>query len=339
MQEISWTDLPQHNLIEVLHDYDSMLDALNKIIQNYHKIQKISWKLIDLRIRYLSDIREHALKIYKNIDQDYLYKVAFKISKIAESKINYLRKLEYLNAGGFQKQKQMILDPTHISDKFTPLILNNVKKYNYKTEEIWGEYLIEGIDPCHRRLMNSYYDLWFREFTNDYLPNFFLWLEDKNISVLHPMIKLFSPDDLDKHKVTIKEGKLYYSKNNLISTQIDKSNDFPSKGPSFYKEHIFIIDGKAQVYLCYSNREIAHPSLSHYRPIIGSGKIFLEEGIIKRISFDSGHYLPNGNHCVQNIKLLQSKGVQFNSQIRVDYFNDYKYLTTTFKNFVRALNL
>lgn len=331
---VSWTDLPKDDLREIFYEYDPKLDKLNDILNQYHQIAKKDWHLIQKRIDMLEYISSYCYKISFSLDKKYLKEATLKLSTIAKMKASYLKELKDLKSYKLKELKKLVFDKNLIPKPYLPLILNNKKKYNFKTEEVWGEYFIEAVDPCHRRLLNSYYDVWLNKCRSCELHDFFLWLEEQNVSVFFPSIRLFDTHELEKSKIYIKNGLLYDNNGKLINSKIDLVLGKPERiGPTFETEHIFIINDKEEIYLTYSNKEVGHTSLSHYKPLIASGKLYIRNGKIEEIAFDSGHYLPNEVHDVQTIKFFEEKGIKFNPKTILKFFKKHDYIVTTVGEF------
>lgn len=328
--QYSWTDLPRGELSEILYQYDSSLDAIQNNILQYHQISKMQWPTVYHRVEKLLEIADQAVVLSKKRGLSRYHKeVLIDLSSIARNKARYLEELKQLKTGKTIKILHRIQDVSIIPAQYHPLITNNAKKYNHKTEEIWGQYHLESLDPCHRRLLNDYYESWQLQCKDCKPADFFLWLETKPIPVLLPSIKLLGYDELQQAKVHIKEGILLNSKMSPITTIIYPKGTMPSKGPRFDQEHIFIIDAKQDMYLTYSGSEVGHPSLSHYKPLISSGKLIIKKGIIKTIAFDSGHYLPKVEHALQTLDFFENRGVQIIPNTRLEYFIGHEHVTTT----------
>lgn len=331
----SWLDLPNADLKDVLYSYDNALDSLNNIISEYHKIPKDNWQHILLRIDLLREITNITKNIEKYFDQEYFTGFLDKVIEIA------LRKQEYLKDLLFLKNNENILiknlfDTSHITEYFT-LTINNKRRYNYITQEMWGEFAIEAADPSHRRLLNEYYNSFVNQHDNKYylLSNFFIWLENKSVSVFHPAIEILTTEQLENIKITVFNGRLCYNNNEFITTDAFLTYNLLEYGPRLYKEHIFVIDYKNNIYITYSAPNISHTSISNYYPIIGCGKIVMHEGKVIKIATDSGHYLPNIKHLGQILNIMLNKGVKFNDNVELIYFDKHTLKKVSFKNFVR----
>lgn len=332
----SWVDFPKDRLQDILYYYDSKLEPVCRSILNYHKVPKSDWQTLDKRMQFLQDISNLAKNINQNIYHNTYYnKVLVKINEVALSKLNYLKAIKILNHK-VEKMYSTVFSQKNLPDNYKPLIINNRRRYNIDTEELWGEYFIECIDPCHRRLINMYLDLWGNKPNIENLADFFLWLEDKNVPLFFPSIYIFTDTELMKLKAKVKDGKILTANNQSISTTFCLSNVYTmnTRGPVFLREHIFIIDRKLNLYLTYSSPEHAHVSMSRYEPLIGAGKITIRNGKIETISFDSGHYLPDIDHVRQSIQVLLSMGVKLSSEIAIRYFNKHEKVAVPLKHLI-----
>lgn len=321
-----WLDLPPDPLNTILYEYDPKLDSLNALVQNYHAIHKNTWESIPERVIYLDKIENYSTELSKQLKNEYLRRIAVKYASLANHKKSYLISLQNLKSN-YENVKYEIFNPNTIPTEYTPLKLNNERKLDFKTQEFWGQYFIEAIDPCHRRLLNSYHEIWEKKHPNKELPDFFLWLEDKNVSLFFPSILLFTPEELETYKVKIKNGMFYSTEDNLITTKVVQDTSM------FKSEPIFIIDSNEDMYIAYSGNQHAHVSLSHYKPLIGSGKIWVEQGIIRKISFESGHYLPQIPHFVQALNFWEERGVKIEENVELVYYEGYEEKQTTIRQF------
>lgn len=326
---VHWSDLPQDHLKDILYEYEDRIDMLDRHIQQYHKLKKINWKFIPKRISLLKEISFLAQKTAQSfstsssVEESYLHNALSKLSIIASRKQNYLEELFKLKNYKLKQLKQDIYIADHISGDYVPFTLNDGRKIKYQTQEIWGQYFIEAVDPCHRRSLNSYHDIWFKEFPEDELFDFFLWLEDKNVSLFFPAIIVPTEDELVQYQIEVRAGRFYSNNGELITTEPTEKEKINPEVPNFMKEPIFIINPDEKLYLGYSGREFAHTSLSYYRPIIGSGTIWLQGGLVTKLSLSSGHYLTNMEQNIQTFKILEQKGVNFNSCKEVLFFDGY----------------
>ena len=339
IEKLNWVDLPRDILTDTLYEYDLKLDKLNELTQKYHRIDKTNWDQLNKRINALQKIARCCNEIKPKIKDQYLLNTVNKYLSIATEKINYLQKLKELKQYKYRKMKADIFNLNTIADLYTPLLLNNERKLEYKSQEFWGQYFIEAIDPCHRRQLISYHDVWLKKCKKCELLDFFIWLEDQNVSIFLPTINLLSEQELKKHRVLIKDGKFYSIDSKLITTIERSTNptDFKDQkfitAVNFKKNPIFIIDINKHMFLTYSDENNAHVTLSHYLPLIGSGKLYLRNGEIKKISFESGHYLPKMEHFIQTIRFFENNGVHLDDNIDVIYYIKYKDYTNTLREF------
>ncbi|BBB57702.1 hypothetical protein MPCS_01713 (plasmid) [Candidatus Megaera polyxenophila] len=330
---VNWMDLPVEKLGNILYLYDSKIDILNTKIQEYHTIPKNNWNAVPKRVKSLIDISTYAQNLSGKIENSYLKSVIIKLSLIAIEKKNYLIQLLELHNGGYKRVYNNLYDASIIQNNYIPLFINNIMRYNHSTQELWGEYILEAVDPCHRRLLNSFFSVFRNKTSSTKVSDFFLWLEDQQVSVFIPAIKMFTEAELAQKKVIIKNGKFYDILGKRITTNQILLDDKPIHGPVFDIEHIFIIDEIGNIYLCYSSRTVGHTSMSHYKPIIGAGKLVLNNGEVKKIAFDSGHYLPGEKGAIQTINFLLKVGIKFKNTIKIEYFKGDNRVSTDFAQF------
>lgn len=337
---ISWLDFPSDNLQQILHKYDPRLDRLNSLIQSYNIITKSDWKKVPARIRSLEIISNYALVLQKQLNEKSLKQIAIKFSDIATAKSNYLKRLYSLYESEYQNRYYEIYNASKMPNQYIPLVIYSGRKYNYNTQELWGDYLIEAIDPCHRRLLSRPYIIWQQKHNHKKTLDFFLWLEEQDVSLFVPSIKIYDVEELKHHRVLIKNGKFYSDRDKLfISTYKGKPYNESYNGITFNKEHIFIIDSEENIYICYNSANTNHVSMSNYKPVIGSGKMILDNGKVKLLSFDSGHYLPTKTHVIQTIKFFENLGVHFKNSVRLEYYEDYEKISIDFKKYRELLKI
>ena len=182
--------------------------------------------------------------------------------------------------------------------------------------EIWGEFLLEAIDPYHRRLM-TFFDVWQHYNPRKSIPNFFLWLEDKNVPRFLPSIVLIDKDKLSEYEIFVKNNVFYDKKGELLHNEADED------------EYIYIIDHNLKILACVASEKIRHTSLSHYKVIIGAGTFKIKNGMLVELSFDSGHYIPQIEHFRQTINVLESKFIVLNDQLKLIYYKNFEKIVST----------
>lgn len=309
--KIDWIDVPKVDCKEIFLMESSGINDLNALIADYHAIEKTA---LEKRIESLDKIR----LALDSLSQNYLD--CESASSLFKQRI--LAKKHYL-----EELRQMLspdaitayhLDVSSLqSSKWTPLFLRNDRSYSLKMGEFWGEFWLESIDPCHRRLAH-YYQLWLD--TNpprstrpgiDYFP-FFLWLESQPLSKDMPKVEYYSNEKLAACHVAIKEGYLIWEKTGKkISTDPLKRN-------------LFVIDLSENLYLESFKDGVWHTSLSQGKPVLGAGLLQIEEGVIQTISLESGHYFPSLKQGFQTIEILRGQGALFQEPFYVIYFEQRK---------------
>ncbi|MHA7877909.1 MAG: hypothetical protein ACX93T_03240 [Bacteroidota bacterium] len=320
-QKLNWIDLPKEDLKLVLYEYDPVLDHSNNLINAYHQIPKRNHETIGQRIEHLKNISCSLKKAIIKSENVYIKKSADVLSDIALQKANYLEAIYLL---GTNKHSDILEDLLNKSlynkEGYRLLHIRNKRKFDYKTLEMWGEFCLEAIDPCHRRLM-SLFDVWRTQEPNALICDFFLWLEDQNVPSFYPSICLIDDAELPKYKITIKDGTLYNAAGELLHhTETDG-------------ERMFIIDTDFNIFSCVATNYLRHTSLSHYKPILGSGSLWVSNGTMTKLSLNSGHYIPQIEHYVQTIKILEGASLSLPNEMVLHYYENYEEVLSTIGDF------
>lgn len=314
--EVSWIDLPEDDLKIILYKYDEVLTPVNNLIKTYHQISKSSFKKINNRVNLLKNIAESFKKIQETTTDKYIKDVAEVLSTVSIKKANYLQAIKQLKVRKYDAYKKAIFSEELILKGYIPLKLHNIRKFDHKTLEVWGEFFLEAIDPCHRRLM-TYFDAWRHDNPSAPIINFFLWLEDKNVPRFIPSILLLDENTLLECEIFIKNNVVCNKEGNPINT-IDSKD-----------EYIFIITHDLRILACTAKKLIRHPSLSHYKNILGAGAFAIEKGCIVKLSFESGHYIPQIIHFIQTIKILETKSLILPDDLELIYYENFERILST----------
>lgn len=327
----AWIDIPkEYFLPKELSENKYLINLVNK----YHSIEKKDVNLLQKRISLLNLIKKEIKKNFCNktdliISLEHLYDMVLK-------KLWYLEEIYIIYKTPLPYKK--FVDTPLIEKKFTPIFLSNQLSFDIKLPAYWGYSLLEAIDPCHR-FLTGYYLHWKKDSQN--IP-FFLWLEDQEIPYYTTQIKYLHNYELLKNCLEIHNGKLVHSINKQNANFNDKE-----------KEYIFIITIEKTIIVVESSKNIRHTSISHGRPVLGSGALKINDGNLIYIDTESGHYQPTPECLLQAIKFLEENGAKldfnminvkyyFNNHIinesAKDFFKKFKYNTTILNSKIELIN-
>lgn len=312
---IDWIDLPNENYVDVLGYETSHSKKLSQLIENYNAIQKDQENNLDERVLRL----EQILSFLKNWIENELSGIEKKkhlnwLYSIAEGKKNYLSALKNIyreKKHAESSLKSYHSDPRDLIDKkFQPIVLNNRRLFSLKMREYWGDFWIESLDPCHRRL-TPFYDQWMRESEkNKEIPHFFLWLENQHIPKYVPKVIYIEEKELPQFLVHVDDFGFLHYRNQLA--------EFSAQGVRY----LFAIDLKKNIFVAEENQGYSHSSFTSGRPVLGAGLLNVEKGRLKGIALESGHYLPSVETGFQILQILVEKNTLFPNQLELTYFHD-----------------
>lgn len=263
-------------------------DAISDRVSSLNEVENT----LDLSDMYQSCIRQNILKKENQLKA---LKKLFDLQVLRNEKELYNPEIEQLF-----KSKDL-------------LDLKNDPIYDFSDNVLLGNYVLEAIDPSHRFTTNSYIRPWQEQ--NSVKP-FFLYLEKNCDYDLIPQIEYFADDKLEKSKIAIKDGKLYTSDGNLLTTDD--------------REFLFVLGKNNEFYGCYSKKGIKHTSLSHGDSIKCGGAITAKDGNITSISLDSGHYFPSLVYLNKLAYYLEQNGVKVPRDTPVNYHENYVRKMVTF---------
>lgn len=311
---VDWIDIPQADCKEILAIQESEIEPLNRLIERYHSIEKSSLECLPKRIELLVAISDYLEQLaMREQFSDQRSTILF-FNNTVQGKRKYLEKLLEIPSDEAIAFYHLDYSPL-LETRFEPLALRNNSTYSLKMKEFWGRFWLESIDPCHRRLAN-YYQFWLdtKPPVGDY-QSFFLWLESQPIPKNIPVVDYYSDAQLDACRVEIVNGYLRKSNTHeLVNTDPAKRN-------------LFIINLSKELYLEAFKDGVWHTSLSRGKPVLGAGLLQIEQGLLKTIAIESGHYLPSLEQGFQSIQILREKGVCFQEPFEIVYFenrNKYK---------------
>lgn len=339
-----WIDFPDDDYVAVLGYDTPNVRRLNSLIACYNEIAKDQIATLGNRVKILEKIIvflgnwvENSLSV---IDKK---KHLIWIQTIAESKREYLSQLNVLYTRQLDRleiqEKLLICDiknnffdsnsrkehlPNDIADNSTDLevkqnsyeiiTLNNNRFFSLKMKEYWGDFWLEAIDPCHRRL-TPFYMQWIKiKEHHPETPHFFLWLENQNLPKYIPRVKYLNPEELENARLYVIQGLLCKKKGgsfepvHLMDTRV---------------RNLFVIDLHKDIYIAEEEAMgISHSSFTHGRPVLGAGLMLIDQGILHALNLESGHYLPSIEIGRQILLILNEKAINLPETFSVTYFFD-----------------
>lgn len=317
-QAVDWIDIPRGDYKVLLAIEGIEIEYLNQMIEYYHKIDKSSKNCLDSRVALLNDISERLQRIVMKKKLANEKSTILLLDRAVRGKANYLKQLQQISSDEaitlYHNGCEKI-----VRSFFQVIPLRNNRTYSLKMKEFWGEFWLESIDPCHRRLAN-YYQFWLdsKPDSKNY-QSFFLWLESQLIPKNIPVVDYYSDIELEKCHIEFVEGSLI---NSVTKRPINTDEA---------KRNLFVINLDQELYVVTWKEGTWHTSLSRGKPVLGAGLLHIEQGIIKMVAFESGHYLPSLEQGFQSLQILREKNARFYESVEIVYFenrNKYKVLLT-----------
>jgi hypothetical protein len=111
---------------------------------------------------------------------------------------------------------------------------------------------------------------------------------------------LTDPADRARHEVTIREGRIYGS---------DKTIPFNTRDLISGSIFVRAPDGKLYVSNEYEFGQFHHSTFNAGGPVSAAGRIWIQDGVVTRISNWSGHYAPTPVDLIYEIAALEDSGV------------------------------
>lgn len=87
------------------------------------------------------------------------------------------------------------------------------------------------------------------------------------------------------------------------------------------KEYIFSIDLTERLLLIPATKTIHHVSLSHGKPVLGSGNMTVSQGKITSIQLESGHYLPTLQNGLQILDIFKKMNIFLEPSTPFTYYD------------------
>lgn len=310
-----WVDLPADNYAQLARFEDERFEVLNLLVAEYQALPKSDETALQPRIDALQTIADFLSSWVS--DENVAYRKSFlaNIKKIAEGKRWYLIELDNRckrDCFGMQYLRNYHRDLSGMTTKYEPIFLVHQRLFDSNLGIYWGEFWYETIDPCHRQL-TPYYDLWIKQARDPKnLSSFFLWLEDQNLSRDIPSLEYLNPAQLASCSVIVENGLLY-----LPSKGQKTLVDYCQEG----EEYIFSIDLTGRLLLIPASKKIHHTSMSHGKPVLGSGNMTVCQGKITSIQLESGHYLPTTRHGIQILEIFNDLGIALDPNTPFSYYD------------------
>ncbi|XP_022873263.1 IQ domain-containing protein IQM3-like [Olea europaea var. sylvestris] len=179
------------------------------------------------------------------------------------------------------------------------------------------KHCIEAIDSRHRYGSNLqlYYKEWFKSSANQ---NFFSWLdygdgkevdlEDCPRSKLDQQcVKYLGLEARKSYEHVIVNGKILRS-----TTRIHLNHESPQL------KYIFVVSTSKKLYIGEKKKGFFHhSSFLAGGAILTAGRLWVKDGVLKRISPSSGHYKPTEDSLERFLSILKENGVNLDEvQIR-----------------------
>lgn len=307
-----WLDLPNDDYVYLLKvDKTPEFDQLHSILTEYHAITKTEIGALGKRIEKLDEISKLMECMKNETNSPLLKKHLESLIRVSQNKSWYLNQLRQGYASGrlnLDYSSEIIkelteIQPINMNDPIIYLHRDNL--FNPFVVERWGDFWLEYIDPCHRKLW-SFLELWQKQ--NNGIP-FFLWLEEQNLSIDVPFVHYLSKKELSHCICDIKNGNLFYRHNGNIVGE---------SGPS---DLIFYVNLNREVLVIKATSTIHHSSITHGKPVLAAGRLIVENGRILYLSFESGHYLPSIEDGKAMIVIMQKMGVDLPPTLKIGFFN------------------
>jgi hypothetical protein len=299
----AWIDIPTAVYILPTEHQNGQI---GKLINLYHSIEKTRLNLIDQRISTLESIHQEILNTVDKVAHDpNLKKSLQNLNVLVQKKSWYLKEVKAIYNNPLPHKKLLDIQ-TH--ENMVPLTLVNKVLYNFKSPIYWGLYYLEVLDPCHR-LLTPQYLKWKNANTN--IP-FFLWLETQEIPYYAAQVTFLDKEEIEKCRLDVDKGLLVRNTNKEVA-------DFARPD----QEYLFIITLDKKLIVVEGNERIRHTSLSHGKPVLGSGAVKIKNGKVIYLDTECGHYQPPPESILQVMQILAEQGAKLDyANIQLKYYVD-----------------
>lgn len=339
-----WIDIPLDKVDAVLGYTNSDTDNLQKLFSAYHQLNKDQLCQLLPRINTLEAIGNYLLSWNNSRVKSYEKKKHLQaLAQIAKSKALYLKKLleiadielsgqldSYLNNWHYNTEKSQ-LDPKI----YQPLYLNDQRFFSLNKKAYWGDFWWTTLDPCHRQL--THYLLIYESTVKrniKYSVDFFLWLETQFVPKDIPKELYMDTSLREQCQLQVHKDKITYGD----QSSVDHLSDKPIA--------LFVLGPDHKLYLKEEEKDLYHSSFFSAHPVYCAGKILLQKGQIKEVSYESGHYIPSIKAGYQLFLFLRTNGFEQKNEVKISFFYDRNKLTAlcepdqlqSFQKFKKNLN-
>lgn len=147
-------------------------------------------------------------------------------------------------------------------------------------------------------------------YEGEHIPGNDYW---KNSLGFESHVKYLNEDERQAFKLTVKDGLIYDAKGELFDSSKGKSA-FGGTGA------IFVMDKDGDLFASTSHTvgKFHHSSFLEGNPVSAAGEILVENGALKKLTRESGHYKPTETMLYNASQELHSHGVDFSS-VNVHY--------------------
>lgn len=326
--DIHWQELPESETFFTMMSVDESFNDLQLYLDTYHAIKKDDLKLLDYRIGMLGKIISECDKlIVKGYESKYTQLSIVALRKISMSKKNYLAQIGKLYDffdDDFNSVKHLFAREYYPRSEMS-LELKNSTFFSPHMESEMGFFWVEMLDPCHRPL----YIYWKKWQKLGIKTPFFLWLEDEVVDRNISRTNIISAHELDKYKIKIKSGRIHTVNSSIGMQIVNESTED--------REYLFIINLNDELLICEAKSGNRHVSISGGRPVLAAGNLWIKDGMLTKIFFRSGHYLPTLKNYKFTYRFLQDLGVNMTQIKTVDYYLDTTIVSQSldeFKEFI-----
>lgn len=295
----AWIELPEKQFITKNKYSAQVIEMLDK----YHSIDKTKLEFLNNRINLLNKICQKIAFLESKYDKKDLGNVT-KLFLLAKKKLWYLQQINNIYTD--ENLFKVFVEPQKREDNYEQIYLVNKVLFDFNLPTLWGLFQLEVIDPCHR-MLTTHYLKWQKH--GGKTP-FFLWLETEEMSFRTLQMKFFSINEIEKSEIIIDKGIFKSAVNNLLLNLNDQN-----------KEYIYILSLDKKMIVTEGGDLVRHTSLSHGRPVLGSGSLKIKDGNLIYIDAESGHYQPTPEVLYQVLQILKDKGANLDySRIEVAYY-------------------
>lgn len=294
-------------LIENIFTLGGKLFLAAKAVKNFKVMNFVKACLIKIILeRNIANFGKNTIKVIDS-DVDIVFATrgylnAFKMGKLYQKSCFLISK----STTDTQEEINLIYKGKIIAkgnkDSFYKQIKNVAKNY-YKEEK-----LVEGLEEMEDNVW-KYFD---RE------PASGNHYETKDLENIYKFgskadfekgVKYLTEKEREAYEVFVQHNKIVDAKGNLVDTN-GSISILPSGKPLDTEYAIFVMSEEGKIYLSknYAYGKFHHSSFLSGKPISAGGEIYIEKGVIKEVTNDSGHYIPSLDFVKKNtLKELEAR--------------------------------